>query len=94
MTQSPTHPLPPVDSAGNAIVTGVRARILEIPDWLTHDLPVDEAIVLKALKGTERQVVDIDAHGYVWFGCSDGSPWFCVRSSDTLVLAMAGEPSK
>lgn len=93
MARPPAHPLPPVDSAGNTVVMGVRVRIVGIPDSLIHDLPLDEAVALKALEGTERQVVDIDAYGYVWFGCSDGSPWFCVRPSDTLVLAAAGELS-
>jgi len=78
------YPLPAIDAAGNAIRLGVRARILTIPEWLTHDLPADEVLSLRAVEGTVMRIVEIDASGYVWFG--NHGPWFCLRPSEIAVL--------
>ena len=86
MTNSNPSYLEPIDSAGNVLSADSVVRILNIPEWLTHDLPADEVAQLKALTGSTMQVLELDSYGYVWFGSSDGTKWFCIRPSDTLVV--------
>jgi hypothetical protein len=59
-------PLEPLDRAGNIIKEGDTVRILEIPDWLVHDLPPSEAAVVRSCAGTEMLVYEIDSYGYFW----------------------------
>ncbi len=47
---------------------GDRVTLLGLPDWLVHDLPADEQRELRGCVGRATEVVDIDAHGYVWIG--------------------------
>ena len=77
------YPLPAVDAHGVAIRQGTLARILTIPEWLTHDLPSEDVAKLKAVEGTVMRVFEIDAYGYVWFG--DCGPWFSLRPSEVAV---------
>ena len=62
----PGFPLSPLDRAGNLVREGEPVRILEIPDWLVHDLPEHEAAAVRACAGTEMVVNEIDSHGYFW----------------------------
>jgi hypothetical protein len=55
-----------MDRAGNPVSEGETVRILEIPDWLVHDLPAQEAAVVKACAGSEMIVTEIDSYGYFW----------------------------
>lgn len=64
----------------------MQAKIVAIPEWLTHDLPEEDVIALEKLRGAIMCIIDIDAYGYVWFGSADGSPWFCVQPSDILTI--------
>jgi hypothetical protein len=86
MTNSNHSYLEPLDSADNEITAECMVRILNIPEWLTHDLPADEAALLKALSGSTLPVLELDSYGYVWFASSDGTKWFCIRPTDTLVV--------
>ena len=61
-------------------------KILSIPRWLTHDLPADEVASLKEREGTIMRVLEIDAHGYVWFGADSNGRWFCLRPSEVQVV--------
>jgi hypothetical protein len=87
MESPPLIPNPIVDSAGNPVAIGMHTKIMTIPLWLTQDLPAEDAAMLEALRGQVMPIVDIDAFGYVWFASDNGSPWFCVKPTDVLVLA-------
>jgi hypothetical protein len=75
-----------VDVQGEPIAVGENVRILSIPPWLTHDLPEDEVAALKKREGTVMRVVEIDAHGYIWFGTDNTGRWFCLRPSEVQVV--------
>jgi hypothetical protein len=55
-----------MDRAGNPVSEGETVRILEIPDWLVHDLPEQEAAAVRACAGSEMIVNEIDSYGYFW----------------------------
>jgi hypothetical protein len=75
-----------VDAYGQTIAVGDDARILSIPQWLTHDLPEEEVSSLKKQEGTIMRILEIDAHGYVWFGTDNSGRWFCLRPSEVQVV--------
>ena len=77
---------PAVDSRGHRIEVGSNAKILIIPEWLTHDLPADEVARLKSAEGTIMRVLEIDAHGYVWFGTNNSGRWFCLQPAEVQVV--------
>ena len=80
----PGYPLPSFDANGVGLKEGMLVRILTIPEWLTHDLPLDEVSRLKAREGTDMPIFELDAYGMIWFG--DGAPWFCLRPSEVAAL--------
>lgn len=59
-------PLEPFDKNGNKINVGDKIKIIEIPDWLTHDLPENEASAINNCLGIEMLISEIDAYGYLW----------------------------
>ncbi len=59
-------PLEPLDRAGNLVNVGDTVIILEIPEWLVHDLPPNEAAVIRSCAGSLMEVYEIDSHGYFW----------------------------
>ena len=75
-----------VDACGQRIMVGSEARILSIPQWLTKDLPDEDVARLKAQEGRIMRVLEVDAHGYVWFGTNNAGRWFCLRPSEVLVV--------
>jgi len=75
-----------IDAGGQRIAVGDDARILSIPNWLTHDLPEEDVTRLKAQEGKIMRVLEIDAHGYIWFGTGNTGRWFCLRPSEVLVV--------
>ena len=79
-------PGPHVDSQGRPIEVGVEARILTIPEWLTHDLPSEEVAQLRAAEGRIMKVLEVDEYGYVWFGTDNAGRWFCLRPSEIIVV--------
>lgn len=42
--------------------------LLRLPDWLTHDLPLDEQKSLQSFVGRQALVSEVDSYGYVWLG--------------------------
>ena len=81
----PGYPLPAIDVNGVAICEGMSVRILEIPDWLTHDLPREDVLRLRAVEGNVMSILELDAYGMVWFG--DNGPWFCLKPSEVEAIA-------
>ena len=77
------YPLEPIDAHGSPLNSGDLVLISEIPEWLTHDLPPEDVMHLRALEGTIMSILEIDAYGYVWFGA--GAPWFCLRPSEVVL---------
>lgn len=75
-----------VDSQGCQIEIGAEAKILTIPEWLTHDLPSEEVAELNAVVGKIMKVLEVDEYGYVWFGTDNVGRWFCLRPSEILVV--------
>jgi len=80
----PGYPLPPRDANGAVLCAGMPVRILTIPESLTHDLPHDEVLQLKAREGTVMPILELDAYGMVWFGTED--PWFSLRPTEVAAL--------
>ena len=74
---------PPCDAQGFPLAVGSLVTIPALPDWLSHDLPHADVERMRALEGSVMPVLEIDAHGYVWFGVS--CPWFALRPSEVHV---------
>ena len=49
---------------------GDRVRLLGLPDWLLHDLPLSEQKELREAIGRELVVKRLDTHGYIWLEIS------------------------
>ena len=47
---------------------GSKVRLIQIPDWLIHDLPKSEQEEMLSFIGQVGVVQDIDAYGYFWLG--------------------------
>ncbi|QIL71325.1 hypothetical protein G7048_13705 [Diaphorobacter sp. HDW4B] len=52
----------------NYIQVGSTVQLLSLPDWLIHDLPIDEQREMFTFIGKQAIVEQIDSHGYVWIG--------------------------
>ena len=52
----------------NDFQIGDRVRLLNLPGWLVHDLPLDEQIEMRAYINQVAVVQQIDKFGYVWIG--------------------------
>lgn len=78
--------LPPTDARGSPLAIGSLVVIPPLPTWLTHDLPPDEVELMRGLEGSVMPVLEIDPHGYVWFGVS--GPWFALRAAE---VRLAGD---
>jgi hypothetical protein len=75
-----------IDSKGKPIKPGDNVLIMAVPEWLTHDLPEEDAASIKRVEGTIMKVMEIDIHGYIWFGTENVGRWFCLRPSDVQAL--------
>ena len=81
----PTQPaLPAHDIDGRRIAVGDRVRILSIPHWLIHDLPVADQTRLTSYEGQVVTVLEFDQFGYVWFAPPESG--FCLKSTDVRYL--------
>jgi hypothetical protein len=75
------------DANGNPISIGSLVRVPKIPGWLIHDLPFEDVEQLKKIEDSPLRVTEIDGHGYIWLGVSDGSAgWFCVKPNEIEVI--------
>ena len=74
----PDSVVAPIDVRGATLSAGDLVRILEIPAWLTRDLPAEEIDVLLAQTGAIRRILRFDDYGYAWFGDNDTGEWFCL----------------
>lgn len=52
----------------NYIQVGSTVQLLSLPDWLIHDLPMDEQSEMLTFIGKQAIVEQIDSYGYVWIG--------------------------
>ena len=52
----------------NELKAGAKVRLIQIPDWLIHDLPKSEQEEMLSFIGQVGVVQDIDAYGYFWLG--------------------------
>jgi hypothetical protein len=50
------------------IAVGDKVQLLDLPNWLIHDLPETEQAELRAFVGRIGLVEKIDSHGYYWLG--------------------------
>jgi hypothetical protein len=50
------------------IKSGDQVKLLSLPDWMTHDLPLDEQTEMHSFVGQSAKVEKIDAYGYYWLG--------------------------
>ncbi|MDR0672419.1 MAG: hypothetical protein LBF93_01890 [Zoogloeaceae bacterium] len=80
-----------------AIQVGDTAQLLELPDWLIHDLLEDEQAETRSFVGQCAVIEGINAYGYFWIsfgiteedgdgarygGHSFGVPGTCLRLTD------------
>ena len=56
----------PCDRDGTPVGAGDLVIVLEIPDWLVHDLPAHEAASIRACAGQSMVVGEVDRYGYLW----------------------------
>jgi hypothetical protein len=75
-------------ASGQRIAVGDEVRILCIPQWLTHELPEEDVARLKTREGKIMRVLELDAHGYIWFGSNNAGRWFCLRPVDVLLVKL------
>ncbi len=76
------------DINGNVISVGSLVLIPKIPEWLTHDLPLEDMEQLKQVEGSQMRVTEIDRFGYVWVAVDDTSAgWFCLKPTEVKVFA-------
>jgi hypothetical protein len=47
---------------------GSRVRLVQLPEWLLHDLPENEQSEMRACIGQSATVQEIDSYGYLWIG--------------------------
>jgi hypothetical protein len=50
------------------IHVGDHVKLLGLPDWLIHDLPVNEQEELRLFVGQFAIVCEVDSYGYFWLG--------------------------
>jgi hypothetical protein len=50
------------------IQVGDIVKLLDLPEWLTHDLPESEQVEIRAFIGRCAVVSEIDSYGYFWLG--------------------------
>jgi hypothetical protein len=50
------------------IKVGDHVQLIDLPDWLIHDLPPDEKSEMQTCIGRVLSVEDIDDYGYYWLG--------------------------
>jgi hypothetical protein len=55
------------------IRVGDLVKLLDLPEWLTHDLPESEQIEMRAFIGQRALVSEIDSYGYYWLGFGNTS---------------------
>jgi phosphoribosylglycinamide formyltransferase-1 len=48
------------------IKAGDTVQLLGLPDWLIHDLPVEEQEEMKSFVGGITKITEIDTYGYFW----------------------------
>lgn len=62
----PGFPLSPLDRHGRAVREGDLVVLVEIPEWLVHGLPADEAAAIRGCAGRQMRVSEVDRYGYLW----------------------------
>jgi len=75
--------------AGN-LREGDRVRVLSIPEWLLHGLPLEDQTRLRAVKGRVVSVVKRMPHGYLWLSFPDGTEGFSLLPQDVELTQEAG----
>ncbi len=50
------------------VLIGSRVRLIGVPDWLVHDLPVEEQVEIRSCIGQIAVIQEIDKYGYLWIG--------------------------
>lgn len=73
------------DRLGRPLHVGSHVRIPAMPEWLVRGLPADDVAALRAAEGSVMTVLEIDVHGYVWFGAGNTGRWFCLRPDEVEV---------
>ena len=57
------YPLDPIDAHGAPLSVGDLVLIPAMPEWLTHDLPLEDVSSLRAQEGTSMRILEVDGHG-------------------------------
>ena len=50
------------------LLVGDKVKLVQIPEWLTHDLPVDEQKEIQSYVGRIALIEKINASGHLWIG--------------------------
>lgn len=50
---------------------GDLAKLISVPDWLVHDLPINEQHEIRSFVGMTSVITEVDSSGYFWIGFGD-----------------------
>ena len=77
---------------------GDRVLLVEIPESLVADLPLEEQAEIRSFVGQQAWVTEVDAHGYCWLGFGSSTDHgdesrysghsFCVPRNCLVFIAM------
>lgn len=65
---------------------GSAVRIVNIPEWLTHDLSGEDKERLYQYVGKIVRILEIQPHGYLWLSFADGTEGFSLQASDVQLI--------
>lgn len=75
-----------MDRYGDAVVVGMRVRLLRLSESLVRDLPKDEFADLQSMIGEIFEVTEIDQYGQPWIGKGWSSPEEGAHRGHSLAL--------
>jgi hypothetical protein len=52
----------------SALRVGERVRLINVPEWLVHDLPIEDRNSIEKHLGCVFELTEVDANGYIWMG--------------------------
>lgn len=59
-------PLESKDKNGENLSENDLVKILEIPEWLLHNLDDESKEIVKSCEDKEMKIIEIDSYGYAW----------------------------
>lgn len=66
---------------------GDWVQVKSIPQWLIHDLPHEEQVLLRQHLGAIVRIVQLQPHGYLWLALADGTEGLSLHFSEVQRVA-------